>query len=110
VSGPRVDPAFVFGVSLALSAVLWFPTLRQTMNGNIEITDAGIRYVLALAVAWASVFSVSSVIAMCASRARNPSPPPPDSNVHAAKPVRSTEGRQASAPESASERVDSNAA
>ena len=106
---PSVDPAFTFGVSLALSVVLWYPTLRQTMRGNIEITDSGIRYVLALAVAWAGVFGVSSVVALCATRAGKPSPPPPDSGVHAAMPaLRSSDRRPA--PESASEDVDSTAA
>ena len=46
---PSVDPAFTFGVSLIISLVLWYPTLRQTMSGNIEITESGIRYFLALA-------------------------------------------------------------
>jgi hypothetical protein len=109
VERQSVDPAFTFGVSLALSVVLWYPTLRQTMNGNIEITDSGIRYLLALAVAWAGVFGVSSVVAMCASSARKPSPRPPDPGLHAAAPVRSTDrGRPAT--KSASEDVDSNAA
>ncbi len=109
MSRPSVDPAFVFGVSLALSVVLWYPTLRQTMNGNIEITDSGIRYLLALAVAWAGVFGVSSLVAMYASRARKPAPPPPDPGAHATTPGR----RSADAPttsEAASESVDSNAA
>ena len=56
---PSVDPAFTFGVSLAISLVLWYPTLRGTMRGDIEITDAGIRYFLALAIAWAGVYGVS---------------------------------------------------
>jgi hypothetical protein len=82
---PSVDPAFTFGVSLAVSLVLWYPTLRATMSGNIEITDAGIRYFLALAIAWAGVFGVSSLVAMYASKPRHPTstPPPPDSGVRA---------------------------
>ena len=28
---PSVDPAFTFGLSLAISLVLWYPTLRGTM-------------------------------------------------------------------------------
>ena len=67
---PSVDPAFTFAVSLAISLVLWFPTLRETMNGDIEITDAGIRYFLALAIAWAGVYGVSSLVAMYASKPR----------------------------------------
>ncbi len=79
---PSVDPAFTFGLSLAISLVLWFPTLRETMSGNIEITDAGIRYFLALAIAWAGVYGVSAMVAMYATasesgRARDPSGPSP---------------------------------
>jgi hypothetical protein len=79
VKRANVDPALTFGASLVLSVVLWLPTLRETMNGNIEITDAGIRYVIALAIAWAGVFGVSSLVAMYASTTRRPpSATPPD--------------------------------
>jgi hypothetical protein len=97
-----VDPAFVFGVSLAISVVLWFPTLRETMNGEIEITDSGIRYLLALAIAWAGVFGVSSLVAMYASKSCRPSPPTPDSGVRAPLPARRSTDRVE--PRSASDR------
>ena len=73
---PSVDPAFTFGVSLAISLVLWFPTLQGAMSGSIEITDAGIRYFLALAIAWAGVYSISAIVAMYASKPNSPVPPP----------------------------------
>jgi len=86
---PSVDPAFTFGVSLAVSLVLWYPTLRETMSGNIEITDAGIRYFLALAIAWAGVYGVSALVAMYASKPRGPvSPTPPDPGARDAVPAR----------------------
>jgi hypothetical protein len=108
VRRPTVDPALTFGVGLALSVVLWYPTLRQTMNGDVEITDSAIRYLLTLALAWAGVFGVSSVVALRARR-RAPSPPPPDSRPHAAAPsAQTTEPRPAS--QSASHAVDSDAA
>ena len=72
---PSVDPAFTFGVALIISAVLWYPTLRGTMSGDIEITTAGIRYMLALAISWAGVYGVSSLVAMYASQPRQPRPP-----------------------------------
>src|SRR3954453_2015781 len=82
---PSVDPAFTFGVSLAISLVLWFPTMRATMHGTVEITDAGIRYFLALAIAWAGVYGVSAIVAMYATKPRDPvSPPPTDP---ASKPI-----------------------
>ena len=77
---PSVDPSFTFGVSLVISLVLWYPTLRETMSGNIEITDSGIRYFLALAIAWAGVYGISAIVAMYASKPRDlgsPSPPDP---------------------------------
>jgi hypothetical protein len=79
VNRPSVDPAFTFGVSLAISIVLWYPTLRATMSGDIEITDAGIRYFLALAIAWCGVYAISALVAMYASKPRDqvkPTPPP----------------------------------
>jgi hypothetical protein len=72
---PRVDPAFIFAVSLVLAAVLWFPNLRGTLHGNVDITDAGIRYFVGLALSWAGVFGVSAIVAVCAGR-RRPTPPP----------------------------------
>jgi hypothetical protein len=74
---PSVDPAFTFGVSLVVSLVLWYPTLRATMDGNIDITDAGIRYFLALALSWAGVYGISAIVAMYAGQPRRPSAPPP---------------------------------
>jgi hypothetical protein len=104
---PAVDPAFTFGVSVVISVVLWYPTLRETMNGNIEITDAAIRYLLALVIAWAGVFAVASLVARYARKAKTSSPaPPPDSGVRAPTPARRATDRQP--PEA--EAVDSNAA
>lgn len=73
---PSVDPAFSFGVSLFVSVVLWYPTLRGTMSGNIDITDAGIRYFIALAISWAGVYGICALVAMYASQPRRPTPGP----------------------------------
>ena len=74
---PSIDPAFTFGVSLVLSLVMWYPTLRETMNGSIDITNAGIRYFLSLAIAWAGVYGICALVAMYASQPRpRPTPPP----------------------------------
>jgi len=91
---PSVDPAFTFGVSLIISLVLWYPTLRQTMSGNIEITESGIRYFLALAIAWAGVYGISAVVAMYASKPRDtgsPIPTPPDPGALQSMPARRRE-------------------
>jgi hypothetical protein len=76
VQKPSVDPAFAFAVALVVSLVLWYPTMRETLGGNIDITDSGIRYFLALAIAWAGVYGICSLVAMYASQPRKPSPPP----------------------------------
>jgi hypothetical protein len=73
---PSVDPAFSFGVSLVVSLVLWYPTLHETMAGNIDITDSGIRYFLALAIAWAGVYGICAIVAMYASQPPRSRPPP----------------------------------
>jgi len=106
---PSVDPAFTFGISLAISLVLWFPTLRGTMRGDIEITDAGIRYFLALAIAWAGVYGVSALVAMYASKPnQNPRPPAPDPGARASLPARRHD--DAGAVEPVTEASDNNAA
>ena len=95
---PSVDPAFTFGVSLAVSLVLWYPTLRETMSGNIDITDAGIRYFLALAIAWAGVYGVSAIVAMYAAKPRDPVSPPPRPGATDGLPARRREDVSAAEP------------
>jgi hypothetical protein len=109
---PTVDPAFTLGLSLAVSLLLWYPTLRETMTGNIEITDAGIRYFLAFAISWAGVYSVSAIVAMCARRTHQPGlPPPPDPGARQGAPARRQDDVVAAELRSErSERSDSNAA
>jgi hypothetical protein len=74
---PTVDPTFTFGISLVVSLIVWFPSLRLAMSGDLDITDAGIRYFLALALSWAGVHLICAVVAMYASDPRRPAPPPP---------------------------------
>ena len=73
---PSVDPAFTFAVSLVLSLVLWYPTMQGTLHGEVDIPNAGIRYFLALALSWAGVYGICSLVAMYASTPRRPSPTP----------------------------------
>jgi hypothetical protein len=105
---PSVDPPFTFGLSLAISLALWLPTLRETMNGDVEITDAAIRYLLALAIAWAAVSVVSAIVAMFASKPRGPvSPPPTGPRAREVAPARHRDG---TAPGAHGEVSESNAA
>ena len=71
---PAADPALLFGISLALSLVLWWPSLSGALNGSIDITVAGLRYLAALALSWVAVFGVGTLVAAYARDAR-PTPP-----------------------------------
>ena len=35
---PSVDPAFTFAVALVVSLVLWWPTLQNTLKGDLDVT------------------------------------------------------------------------
>jgi hypothetical protein len=104
---PSVDPAFAFAVALILSLVLWYPTLRGTLDGDIDITDAGIRYFLALAIAWAGTYCICALVAMYASQPRKPSSPPPGT---AAAPGRRREDAPVPESEPANQESDVSAA
>jgi hypothetical protein len=72
-----VDPALAFGISLALSLVLWWPTLQGTLSGNIDITVAGLRYLAALGISWAGVFAIATVFATYGQQSQAAAPPTP---------------------------------
>jgi len=69
-----VDPALLFGISLALSLVLWWPSLTGALDGSIDITVAGMRYLAALGLSWVAVFGVGTLVAAYA-RDAQPTPP-----------------------------------
>ena len=73
---PSVDPTFTFGISLIVSLIIAWPSLHLALKGDLDITDAGIRYFLALAFSWAGVHLVCAIVAMYASQPRRPVPPP----------------------------------
>ncbi|GIU89610.1 MAG: hypothetical protein KatS3mg010_0709 [Acidimicrobiia bacterium] len=75
---PTVDPAFTFGISLVVSLVLWWGTLRALLAGNVDITDAGLRYLAALALAWCGVYFVASLVAMYAAQSHDSPARPPE--------------------------------
>lgn len=76
-----VDPAFTFGVSLVLSLLLWWPTLRGLLAGDIDITDAALRYLAALGLAWLGVYGVATLVAGYGHEPR-PAPRPPAGDSH----------------------------
>jgi hypothetical protein len=69
-----VDPALLFGISLGLSLVLWWPSLSGALNGSIDISVAGLRYLAALGLSWVAVFGIATLVASYAREAR-PTPP-----------------------------------
>ncbi|MGO9875072.1 MAG: hypothetical protein ACLPVY_14855 [Acidimicrobiia bacterium] len=74
---PSVDPAFTFALSLVLSLLLCLPTFVNMLHGTVDVTEGGIRYLVALAISWCGVHGVATLVAGYANQPRRPSPPPP---------------------------------
>lgn len=72
-----VDPSFTFGIALLVSLVLWWSTLRALLDGNVDIMDAGLRYLACLAFSWLGVYFISTLVAGYGQDpSPNPGPPP----------------------------------
>ena len=74
---PSVDPAFTFAVSLVASLLLCYPTFMNMLHGTVDITEGGIRYLVALAISWCGVHGVATLVAGYASQPRGPAPTRP---------------------------------
>ena len=74
---PSVDPSFTFALSLVLSLLLCYPTFMNMLHGTVDVTEGGIRYLVALAISWCGVHGVATLWSRVtrASRA-GPAPPP----------------------------------
>jgi hypothetical protein len=105
VNRPSVDPAFTFGLSLVLSLMLSYPTLRNMMNGGTDISDAGTRYFVVLALLWAAVYGVLAIVTTFA--ARSPRRPTPPRDATSARPARRHDDASS---EPVEDEVDANAA
>ncbi|MDZ4826711.1 MAG: hypothetical protein SGJ13_09660 [Actinomycetota bacterium] len=70
-----VDPSFTFGIALLLSLVLWWNTLQGLLRGNVDIMDAGLRYLMCLGFAWLGVYLISTLVAGYGREQRPPPPP-----------------------------------
>ena len=73
---PAVDPAFTFAVSLLLSLLLCYPTFMNMLHGTVDVTEGGIRYLVALAISWCGVHGIATLVAGYASQSRGTTPPP----------------------------------
>jgi len=76
VRRPSVDPSFTFAISLVLSLLLCYPTFKNMMHGSVDVTEGGIRYLVALAISWCGVHGVATLVAGYASQPRRTSLPP----------------------------------
>ena len=81
---PSVDPSFTFALSLILSLLLCYPTFMNMLHGRVDVTEGGIRYLVALAISWCGVHGVATLVAGYASQPRqnqgpsgSPGPPRP---------------------------------
>ena len=45
-----MNPNTVFSTSLVTSLVLWFPSMRACLRGDLDLAPAGLRYLAALVV------------------------------------------------------------
>jgi hypothetical protein len=79
---PTVDPALMFGISLGLSLLLWWPTLHAALDGSIDITVAGLRYLAALGLSWVGVYAISTLVNAYGRDANTPPALPPGSVEH----------------------------
>ena len=73
---PSVDPTFTFAVSLVLSLLLCYPTFRNMLHGRVDVTEGGIRYLVALAISWSGVHGIATLVAGYASQPHRPTTPP----------------------------------
>jgi hypothetical protein len=59
---PRVDPHLVFGISLVIALVLSWPSLSGAMHGLVDIVQAAIHLLVAMAISWAGCYGVGSLL------------------------------------------------
>jgi len=69
---PSVDPAFTFAISLVLSLLLCVPTFINMFHGAVDVTEGGIRYLVALAISWCGVHGVATLVAGYATQTPRP--------------------------------------
>jgi hypothetical protein len=94
----QVDPALMFGISLGLSLLLWYPTLHGALDGSIDITVAGLRYLASLGLSWVAVFAISTLVSTYGHEEETSTPPelPPGRVEH---PLRRADDQLAETPE-----------
>jgi hypothetical protein len=94
VNRPSVDPSFTFALSLVLSLLLCYPTFKNMLHGSVDVTQGGIRYLIALAISWSGVHGVASLVAGYAAQTRRPTPPPRNAGSQPARRSEDTDDSQ----------------
>ena len=94
---PSVDPSFTFALSLVLSLLLCYPTFKHMLHGSVDVTEGGIRYLVALAISWCGVHGVATLVAGYASQPRRVPPPRPGASLPARRRDDADEKQQADA-------------
>jgi hypothetical protein len=69
-----VNASLVFCLSLMVSLAVWLPTLLATLRGDQNLPTAGLRYLVALALARLAVGGLDRLLT--GYRSAEPAPPP----------------------------------
>jgi hypothetical protein len=57
-----VQPETRFATTLLASLALWAPTLLALLQGNTQLPDAAVRYLVALVVAWIAIGAFNALL------------------------------------------------
>lgn len=57
-----MQPETRFATTLIASLALWAPTFVALLQGNVQLPDAALRYLLALVVAWIAIWAFNSLL------------------------------------------------
>jgi hypothetical protein len=82
----------VFGISLLVALVLSAPSLLGAMHGTVDMVQAGIHLLVAIAISWAGCYGVGSLVYGYAQNAAVPSHEPMPVTPVAANPTNSASG------------------
>jgi hypothetical protein len=59
----RIDPQLVFGATLVLALAINWSGFSGAMHGAVDIVALGARFLVTVALVWAALFAVASMIA-----------------------------------------------
>jgi len=65
----RVDPELLFGISLLAGLALSASSLSGALHGDVDITVAGLRLLVAIAFSWAASYGITAMFTSFSARA-----------------------------------------